>query len=254
MSRDNNWVSKILLFRMLATICLLLAVLLLTWHILLLHVIIIPLILLAIFVLIYFAYARYEFSPQGGDIQAKISQRVIDFIDQSESGQILDVGCGNGKLTVELAKKCPGIKIQAIDYWSGMWGYSKESCETTAKNENVSDRIIFTKASASALPFDDETFDAVISNMVFHEVADTKDKRDVIKEALRPLKKGGLFIFQDQFNTKRIYGTVEELLKYLKNLGINDVGFEDTRKASFIPVLLRNPIFVGDIGLIYGKK
>jgi ubiquinone/menaquinone biosynthesis C-methylase UbiE len=38
------------------------------------------------------------------------------------------------------------------------------------------------------LPFADEHFDAVVSNFVFHEVKDVKDKRAVIKEALRVLK------------------------------------------------------------------
>jgi ubiquinone/menaquinone biosynthesis C-methylase UbiE len=43
--------------------------------------------------------------------------------------------------------------------------------------------VNFQKASASALRFEDESFDAAVSNLVFHKVGDAKDKRDVIKEA-----------------------------------------------------------------------
>jgi len=39
-----------------------------------------------------------------------------------------------------------------------------------------------------------------------------EDTRAVIKEALRFIKKGGLFVFQYHFLWKRIYGETEELL------------------------------------------
>jgi SAM-dependent methyltransferase len=250
----NNWVSLKLISRLLIVLWVLVAVTAVVWQIPLLRVLALSLASIQSLILLYFLYARYQFSPNGGDVQVKISRPVLDFVDSNASGLFLDIGCGNGRLTVELAKKCSTAQIKAIDYWEGVWGYLKEDCEALARQENVADRITFTKASASSLPFKDSEFDLVISNMVFHEVADKKDKREVIKEALRPLKKGGHFVFQDQFNTKRIYGTRDELLGYIKHLGVEEVNFEDTRDVPFIPGLLRNPIFVGDIGLIHGKK
>ena len=77
----------------------------------------------------------------------------------------------------------------------------------------MADRVNFQKASASALPFEVGSFDAAVSNLVFHEVSDTKDKRDLIEEALRVVRKGGAFAFQDLFLAKRLYGDVEELLE-----------------------------------------
>lgn len=61
-----------------------------------------------------------------------------------------------------------------------MWDFSLKVCEKNAKIEGVQDRITFQKASASDLPFENNYFDAAVSNLVFHEVQDTKDKRDVI--------------------------------------------------------------------------
>ncbi len=104
------------------------------------------------------------------------------------------------------------------------------------------------------MPFENNYFDAAVSNLVFHEVQDTKDKRDVIKEALRVVKKGGTFAFQDLFHEKRIYGDIEDLLETIRNWGVESVEFSSTKDSKFIPKALKLPFMVGTIGIIYGKK
>ena len=69
------------------------------------------------------------------------------------------------------------------------WNYAKEQCEANAKAEGVADRITFHKGDAAHLEDPDETFDATVSNFVFHEVRSAKDKRDVVREALRIVKR-----------------------------------------------------------------
>lgn len=68
----------------------------------------------------------------------------------------------------------------------------------------------------------DETFDATVSNFVFHEVRSAKDKRDVVREALRIVKKGGAFSFQDMFSQKALYGDLEEFVEELKKKEYGD--------------------------------
>jgi len=116
------------------------------------------------------------------------------------------------------------------------------------------EHIAFQKASASALPFDEEFFDAAVSNLTFHEVSDAKEKRDVIKEALRVVKKGGSFAFQDLFLWKRIYGEVDGLREKIRSWGIERVEFVDTSDSEFIPRALKLPFMVGTIGILYGRK
>jgi SAM-dependent methyltransferase len=202
----------------------------------------------------YFAYARHEFSPRGGNVQARIWELVLDRLDWNGVGEVLDIGCGSGALAIELAKRYPHARMTGIDCWGGMWEYSKETCERNARAEGVDDRVRFQRASASDLPFEDGTFDAAVSNFVFHEVKDTKDKRALLNEGLRVVKKGGAYAFHDLFQVKAVYGEVDDLLEAIRGWGIGQVAFVDTKKEHFLPKLLRNPIFVGAIGLIHGRK
>jgi SAM-dependent methyltransferase len=209
---------------------------------------------LSILAFVYFAYARYEFSPRGGNLQDQIQELVLKHLDWNGEGQALDIGCGNAPLTIKMAKEFPRAHVTGIDYWGGMWEYSKSACERNAEFESVAGRVKFQKASASALPFEDEVFDAVVSNLVFHEVGDVKDKRDLAKEALRVVKIGGKFAFQDLFLEKRVYGELDDLLETIRSWGVERVEFLDTSHSAFIPRSLRLPFMVGAIGILYGQK
>jgi SAM-dependent methyltransferase len=214
---------------------------------------IIPAILFLI-IMAYFAYSYYQFSPSGGNIQTRIWDMTMDYLKWNGNGRIIDIGCGNAAMTIKLAKKYPEAKLTGIDYWTGKWGYTKEACENNARIESVADRMTFLKASASSLPFEDGYFDAAVSNFVFHEVTDAKDKREVIKEALRVLKKGGVFAFHDLFLIRKIYGETDDLLLTIRSWGIEEVDFAFTANSDFVPTLLKLPFMMGTIGIIYGRK
>jgi ubiquinone/menaquinone biosynthesis C-methylase UbiE len=202
----------------------------------------------------YFVYAYFQFSPRGNNLQAKIRDLAFNQLVWDGDGRLLDIGCGNAALAIEAAKKYPKAHITGIDYWGGRWEYSKQTCERNAEIAGVAERTSFQKASAARLPFTDEFFDVTVSNLVFHEVQDVKDKKEVIKEALRVLKKGGLFVFQDLFLSKRMYGEPQDLVATIKNWGIQDIKFVNTSDQKFIPRAMKLPFMVGQIGVICGRK
>jgi SAM-dependent methyltransferase len=243
----GNWVSKRLIYTFGILGVVLIASAFLFW------VAVIPA-LLCLAVALYFAYARYLFSPKGGNVQNQIWETVISNLDWNGEGQALDIGCGNGALTIKLARKFTAARVTGIDYWGKRWEYSKGTCEANAKAEGVNDRVVFQKASALKLPFEDEYFDAAVSNLVFHEISDAKDKRELIREALRVVKKGGKFAFQDLFLLKQVYGDADELVATIKSGKITKVEFVETRNAPFIPAALKLPFMVGKIGIIKGEK
>jgi len=208
---------------------------------------------LFLFISLYFLYARCLFSPRG-ELQDQIRDQVLAHLDWDGEGQALDIGCGNGALTIDIAHDYPRTRVLGIDCWGKKWEYSKDTCERNARIEGVNDRVSFEKANASALPFNDECFDAVVSNLVFHEVHGTADKRELIYEALRVVRKGGKFSFQDPFLLKQAYGDIDDLIENIRSRGINKVEFIETRNMAFIPWTLKLPFMVGRIGIIAGEK
>jgi len=199
-------------------------------------------------------YIRFRLSSGTRNVQESIWSFVVDHLDWSGEGRALDIGCGNGALTIKLARKYPKAQVLGIDYWGKKWDYSMSVCERNAAIEGVSDRVAFQRASAASLPFADEYFDAAVSNFVFHEVGDAKDKRDVIREALRVLKKGGRFAFQDEFLIKKMYGDPDTLITTIKSWGIAKAEFIPTRDLTFIPRLLKASFILGSMAMIQGEK
>ena len=131
--------------------------------------------------------------------------------------------------------------------------------EETKLREYVKDAdlvITFHKGDAAHLEDPDETFDATVSNFVFHEVRSAKDKRDVVREALRIVKKGGAFSFQDMFSQKALYGDMEEFVEELKKEGITEIHYIGNleKKLDFILGYAAAPWMISGMGILYGRK
>lgn len=203
---------------------------------------------------VYMGICRHLFSYNGGRVSAKILNYVLSRLSWDGKGKLLDIGCGSGALTIRAAKKYPVAELTGIDYWGTIWDFGKEQCENNAKAEKVSERIKFMRGNAASLPFPDGSFDAAVSNFVFHEVATQPDKRLVVREALRVVKNGGAFAFHDLFLRKKLYGNIEEFVAILKNEGVSEIHFVKSSDENFIPGILKLPSMLGSIGIIYGIK
>ncbi|HYM40053.1 MAG TPA: class I SAM-dependent methyltransferase [Thermoplasmata archaeon] len=234
----GNWVSwKLLLAAGLAS------VVLFALSLLFIYLVIGAVLALAEFVL--FAYGRYQQSPRGGNVQAKLWDSLVERLDWDGHGRAIDIGCGNGPVAIRVAKRYPGAEVVGVDVWGTMWEYSKAKCDENAKAEKVGNRVLFQMADAAKLPFEDGAFDAAVSNDVFHNVRGVKDKRAVLKEALRVVKKGGSFSFQDGFTVKRYYHwEADELVGAIRSWGVANVSFE---KLPYARV-------VGGVSAIWGVK
>lgn len=208
----------------------------------------------SLLVTIYFFICRCLFSYKGkSKIQSKILDYVLSYI-KFDYGQILDIGCGNGAFAIKVAKKFPNSIVTGVDYWGTVWNFAKEQCGTNAKLEGVSNQITFQKGDAANLEFPDEYFDGAISNFVFHEVNSQPDKQQVVREALRVVKKGGFFAFHDLFFEEKFYGNIGNFVEQLKSEGIREIHLVYSKDEKFIPRILKTRFMLGRIGLIYGIK
>lgn len=247
----GNWVPKNLLYSVLIIILILTLITLFP----LLFLIYIFLLLvdgLVIIAFFYLFYLYYQFSSNNKQLQYKIWDLVIQKLPWDGDGKALDVGTGAGGLAIQLAKRFPNSRVWGIDNWGKGWNYSKSMGVKNAKIEGVEAQVHFQKASASNLPFKDGEFDAIVSNFVFHEVRDIKDKRKVIEESLRVLKKGGAFSLQDTFKNRKKFGTIEDLIRDIKEWGVEEINFIETVDVVSMPKLLKNEL--KKMSLLFGIK
>ena len=162
-------------------------------------------------------YACHEcFAFGKGDMMAKVHAHLVAHLNWDGHGTLLDIGCGAAPLTVRCAKAFPDAALIGMDYWGAQWNYAKEQCEKMRQSRASLPASILRKAMRHTLNYADETFDAAVSNFVFHEVHSARDKRDVVRESLRVVKRGGAFSFQDLFAQKSLYGDMDAFVEELK--------------------------------------
>jgi len=178
-----------------------------------------------------FAYNRFSY-----DGKRQLSKAIIEgtaaYIKVPAGGTCLDVGCGSGALTIAVAKANPDAKITGIDRWGKEYAsFSKKLCEDNAKAEGVSN-VSFAQGDAVKLDFADETFDAVTSNYVYHNITGV-NKQQLLLETLRVLKKGGTFAIHDIMSKSR-YGDMDAFINKLKAQGYEDVRLIRTDNGMFM--------------------
>ncbi|MDU7164545.1 MAG: class I SAM-dependent methyltransferase [Anaerococcus vaginalis] len=193
---------------------------------------------LATLILIFFAsWMRFLYRAFDYNGKRKLAKVIIegtaDYVKIPDGGVGLDVGCGSGALTIACAKKNPKAIMVGCDIWRGSYKseFSKELCENNAKLEGI-ENVRFEEGNAVNLPFEDESFDTVTSNYLYHNIRG-KNKQKLLLETFRVLKKGGVFVIHDLMSKSR-YGDMNKFIEKLKKEGYQDVQLIDTTKDIFM--------------------
>ena len=186
----------------------------------------------------------------------QMSRQIIDGIAEHvklpDGGIGLDVGCGSGALTIACAKQNPQACFLGIDRWGREYAsYSKPLCEENAKAEGVSN-VEFRQSNALRLDFPDESFDAVVSNYVYHNIP-SRDRQEILLETLRVLKKGGTFALHDIFSQAR-YGDMKSFAEKLKAMGYEMVEMIDTTDGMFMSPGEAKWMALSGSALLFGRK
>ncbi len=100
--------------------------------------------------------------------------------------RVLDIGCGPGTVSLNLARKYPDLHITGIDASAAMI----RQCEATAAQEGLRNTG-FTEMNAAAIEFPESSFDLIVSNLAFPFFAKPKESMRGIHSALR---RGGCVI------------------------------------------------------------
>ena len=89
----------------------------------------------------------------------KIAQAMVEHYGIQPGDRILDVGCGKGYLLYDFTQVVPDVEVVGLDISSYAIGDSREE---------VRDKLI--EGHARALPFDDDSFDFVVSINTLHNL------------------------------------------------------------------------------------
>lgn len=186
----------------------------------------------------------------------KLSRQIVEgtaaYITLPEGGRGLDVGCGSGALTIACAKRNPQGTMVGIDRWGKDYAsFSLPLCEKNAMAEGVINTE-FQRGDATKLDFPDESFDAVTSNYVYHNITGA-DKQKLLLETLRVLKKGGVFAIHDLMSPAR-YGDMEEFARQLKAQGYEKVELIDTTDGRFMTPKEAKRLMLKGSTLLVGRK
>ena len=198
-------------------------------------------------ILLYLAFS-YNGKRQ---MSKQIIEGIAGYVKLQDGGKGLDVGCGSGALTIACAKRNPTASFVGIDRWGKEYAsFNKPLCESNAKAEGVSN-VRFQRGDATQLDFPDESFDAVVSNYVYHNIPG--DRQAYLLETLRVLKKGGMFAIHDIFSKSR-YGDMQAFVKKLKGMGYADVRLIDTTDGTWITKWESVWMELAGSALLIGKK
>lgn len=117
---------------------------------------------------------------------APYANELVARLDLGQEGSVLELACGTGIVTLRLRERlAPGVKIVATDLNEAMLTFAKQKLKS-------SEAIEWKQADATDLPFQDQSFDAVVCQF---GVMFFPDKEQAAREAFRVLKPGGVFLF-----------------------------------------------------------
>lgn len=132
-------------------------------------------------------------------------KNVFEQIELDAAANILDMGCGDGNLVINFAKRFETVNVTGIDKYSDY----KDSTERKANAESLisqfglSERCTVVEANAFKLPFEENYFDLIHARNSLHHMFNSNDTaaaRDIVaffKKTKGLLKKNGVWVISE---------------------------------------------------------
>jgi len=112
------------------------------------------------------------------------------FENRERAVKLLDAGTGTALIPIELCGRNTNCHITAIDLAGEMLKVARQN----VIREKFENRIALELVDSKCIPYEDRSFDAVISNSILHHIPEPSS---VLKELVRICKQGGLLFVRD---------------------------------------------------------
>lgn len=155
----------------------------------------------------------------------KIQREIVDN-HIAVGDKVLEIGCGTGTLAILCAEK--GASVVGFDISPQMLGIASKKI----RERNLMDRIQLEEMGAIEMDkaFNNETFDKIVSTLVFSELYSDEQKY-VLREAYRVLKHGGLIIIADEVRSNSLAKRILQLLVRIPLMVITYILTQTSTKA-----------------------
>jgi ubiquinone/menaquinone biosynthesis C-methylase UbiE len=130
---------------------------------------------------------------------------LLDNLGLRGDERILDLGCGRGAVLLLAAQHLTTGRAVGVDLWrnADQSGNSLEGTRRNAVAEGVADRVELHTGDMTALPFDDDSFDVLVSSLAIHNIRGHAGRAKAIDEAVRVLRPGGRLMIADIRGVRR---------------------------------------------------
>jgi ubiquinone/menaquinone biosynthesis C-methylase UbiE len=169
-------------------------------------------------------YARW-WAP----VIAPSARAVLDRFDSALDGRpvrLLDVGSGTGTLSLAALERWPASRVDAIDASREMVSATEAGVSTVP---GAAARLRAVTAFADALPFPDDTFDAVMSSFVLQLVP---NRFRALREIRRVLRPGGQLAYVTWVSDTRRWKADDVLDDLLDELGMPEEDDDEPAPAA----------------------
>jgi cyclopropane fatty-acyl-phospholipid synthase-like methyltransferase len=152
--------------------------------------------------------------------------KLLEVLRLTESDRVLDIGCGNGRIT-EYLHELTGARMTGIDI------SAEAIAQARARAAAESGRLTFRVGNMNRLDFEPQTFDAVIAIDTLYYVDDLAETLRQLKAVLRPAGRMGLFYTQwidDRADKARLLPDHTSLALLLKKHDLKFTAFALTER------------------------